>query len=217
MPRHSCPDGPYDLWQASDEGRYANELVRAFARNPRLPKFLKANVVVDTVVQGIDRGLFVAELSRPDGSRRTWWREVPPREVMDDDQLRVVLPDKAEPGRAARKTPRSGGPCSARPLGRRERDAGGRDRVFPERPCRDRVSRWLRRGRNRSAMRGGGRAGGDSHGGFAGCDLVDERPHFCLVRTGSGGRPHARGNLAPATGTDSGDFIGGGRLPRGVA
>ena len=90
------PDGPYDLWQASDEGRYANELVRAFARNPRLPKFLKANVVVDTIVQGIDRGLFVAELSRPDGSRRTWWREVPPREVMGDDQLRVVLPDKAE-------------------------------------------------------------------------------------------------------------------------
>ena len=90
------PDGPYDLWQASDEGRYANEMVRAFARNPRLPKFLKANVVVDTVVQGIDRGLFVAELSRPDGSRRTWWREVPPREVMEDDQLRVVLPDKAE-------------------------------------------------------------------------------------------------------------------------
>ena len=90
------PDGPYDLWQASDEGRYVGELVRAFARNPRLPKFLKANVVVDTIVQGIDRGLFVAELSRPDGSRRTWWREVPPREVMGDDQLRVVLPDKAE-------------------------------------------------------------------------------------------------------------------------
>ena len=90
------PDGPYDLWQASDEGRYANELVRAFARNPRLPKFLKANVVVDTIMQGIDRGLFVAELARPDGSRRTWWREVPPREVMGDDQLRVVLPDKAE-------------------------------------------------------------------------------------------------------------------------
>ena len=96
MPKHSCRMVPYDLWQASDEGRYANELVRAFARNPRLPKFLKANVVVDTVVQGIDRGLFVAELSRPDGSRRTWWREVPPREVRDDDQLRVVLPDKAE-------------------------------------------------------------------------------------------------------------------------
>ena len=90
------PDGPYDLWQASDEGRYASELVRAFARNPRLPKFPRANVVVDTIVQGIDRGLLVAELSRPDGSRRTWWREAPPREVMDDDQLRVVLPGKAE-------------------------------------------------------------------------------------------------------------------------
>ena len=97
------PDGPYDLWRESDEARFVSELANAFARNPRLPKFLKANVVVDTIAQGIRRGLFVAELSRPDGSRRTWWREAPPREVMEDGQLRVALPGKAElaelPGR----------------------------------------------------------------------------------------------------------------------
>ena len=90
------PDGPYDLWQESDEARFVSELANAFARNPRLPKFLKANVVVETIAQGIGRGLFVAELARPDGSRRTWWREAPPREVMEDGQLRV-----APPGRAA--------------------------------------------------------------------------------------------------------------------
>ena len=89
------PDGPYDLWRESDEARFVSELANAFARNPRLPKFLKANVVVDTIAQGIRRGLFVAELSRPDGSRRTWWREAPPREVMVDGQLRVALPGKA--------------------------------------------------------------------------------------------------------------------------
>ena len=89
------PDGPYDLWRESDEARFVNELTRAFARNPRLPKFLKANIVADTIAQGIRRGLFVAELSRPDGSRRTWWREEPPREAMQDDQLQVVLPEKA--------------------------------------------------------------------------------------------------------------------------
>ena len=89
------PDGPYDLWRESDEARFVSELANAFARNPRLPKFLKANVVVDTIAQGIRRGLFVAELSRPDGSRRTWWREAPPREVMEDGQLRVALPGKA--------------------------------------------------------------------------------------------------------------------------
>ena len=97
------PDGPYDLWRESDEARYVSELTRAFARNPRLPKFIKANIVADTIAQGIKRGLFVAELSRPDGSRRTWWREAPPREVMQDDQLQVVLLEKAElaelPGR----------------------------------------------------------------------------------------------------------------------
>ena len=89
------PDGPYDLWQESDEARFVSELTRAFARNPRLPKFIKANIVGDTIAQGIKRGLFVAELARPDGSRRTWWREVPPREAMEDDQLQVVLPEKA--------------------------------------------------------------------------------------------------------------------------
>ena len=97
------PDGPYDLWRESDDARFVSELTRAFARNPRLPKFIKANIVADTIAQGIGRGLFVAELSRPDGSRRTWWREEPPREVMQDDQLQVVLPEKAElaelPGR----------------------------------------------------------------------------------------------------------------------
>ena len=89
------PDGPYDLWRESDEARFVSELTRAFARNPRLPKFVKANIVADTIAQGIRRGLFVAELSRPDGSRRTWWREEPPQDVMQDDQLQVVLPEKA--------------------------------------------------------------------------------------------------------------------------
>ena len=89
------PDGPYDLWQESDEARFVRELTRAFARNPRLPKVLKANVVVDTIVQGVRRGLFVARLSRPDGSSRTWWRETLPEEAITDDQLEVVLPEKA--------------------------------------------------------------------------------------------------------------------------
>ena len=89
------PDGPYDLWQEDDEARFVNELALAFARNPRLPKVLRANVVIDTIVQGIRRGLFVALLSRPDGSRRTWWREAPPEEAIADDQLQVVLPEKA--------------------------------------------------------------------------------------------------------------------------
>ena len=89
------PDGPYDLWQESDEARFVSELANAFARNPRLPKFLKANIVVDTIAQGVRRGLLVAELSRPDGSRRTWWREELPQEVVEDDQLQVVLPEKA--------------------------------------------------------------------------------------------------------------------------
>ena len=89
------PGGPYDLWRENDEARFVSELTGAFARNPRLPKVLKVNVVVDTVVQGIRRGLLVARWSRPDGSGRTWWREVPPEQAIADDQLEVVLPEKA--------------------------------------------------------------------------------------------------------------------------
>ena len=89
------PDGPYDLWQENDEARFVNDLALAFARNPRLPKVLRANVVIDTIVQGIRRGLFVARLSRPDGSIRTWWREALPEEAITDGQLEVVLPEKA--------------------------------------------------------------------------------------------------------------------------
>jgi len=33
---------------------------------------------------------------RPDKSSQTWWRQAPPVEVLDDPQLELVLPDKAE-------------------------------------------------------------------------------------------------------------------------
>ena len=109
------PDGPYDLWQENDDERFVSELVRAFARNPSLPKFLKANVVGDTIAQGIDRGLFVGQLSRPDGSRRTWWREEPPRDVIEDDQLRSCVARKSGSWRSCPSgcLPRKATPCRA--------------------------------------------------------------------------------------------------------
>ena len=90
------PDGPYELWREEDDARYVSELANAFARYPRLPKMLKPRIVMDTIIQGIERGLFVARLSRPDGSVRTWWREALPQSVAEDPQLQVVLPEKAE-------------------------------------------------------------------------------------------------------------------------
>ena len=90
------PDGPYDLWREDDDARRVSDLVSAFARYPRLPKLLHQKVLLDTVLQGIERGLFIGRLVRPDGSARTWWREAVADDARGDPLLEVVLPDKAE-------------------------------------------------------------------------------------------------------------------------
>ena len=93
------PDGPYDLWREGDDARFVKGLADSFARYPRLPKVLNPRVLLDTVLQGVERGLLVARLARPDASARTWWREAVDPESRADPQLEVVLPEKAELGR----------------------------------------------------------------------------------------------------------------------
>ena len=90
------PDGPYDLWRDDEDARRVTNLAGAFARYPRLPKLLHPKILLDTVLQGVERGLFVARLARPDGSARTWWREAVKPEARQDPQIEVVLPDKCE-------------------------------------------------------------------------------------------------------------------------
>ena len=95
------PDGPYDLWREDDEARRVKDLAGAFARYPRLPKVLNQKILLDTVLQGVERGLFVARLARPDGSFRTWWREAVDTESCTDPALELILPEKAELSRLA--------------------------------------------------------------------------------------------------------------------
>ena len=90
------PDGPYDLWRDDEDARRVADLAGAFARAPRLPKLLRPKIVLDTVLQGVERGLFVARLTRPDGSARTWWREEVDAEAREDPLLEVALPERAE-------------------------------------------------------------------------------------------------------------------------
>lgn len=90
------PDGPYDLWREGDEARFVKDLAGAFARWPRLPKVLNPKILLDTVLQGVERGLLVARLARPDGSVRTWWREPVDPESHGDPLIEVVLPERAE-------------------------------------------------------------------------------------------------------------------------
>jgi hypothetical protein len=89
------PGGPYDLWRKDEPSRRVKDLVSAFAENPRLPKMLRQKEVLDTVDQGVRDGIFVASLTRPDKSVKTFWR-VP----LDDNSkvqpaLEVFLPEKA--------------------------------------------------------------------------------------------------------------------------
>ena len=90
------PDGPYDLWREDEDARLVKDLAGAFSRQPRLPKVLNPRVLFDTVLQGVERGLLVARLARPDGSFRTWWRAAVAPEAHADPALEVVLPERAE-------------------------------------------------------------------------------------------------------------------------
>ena len=90
------PGGPYDLWREDEEVRFVKDLAGAFSRDPRLPKMLRPSIVLDTVLQGVERGLLVARLRRPDGTLRTWWRERPDEGASAEPTLEVVLPERAE-------------------------------------------------------------------------------------------------------------------------
>ena len=89
------PGGPFDLWRDDEDARFVRDLAGAFSRQPRFPKMLQPRIVLDTVMQGVERGILVARLARPDGSARTWWREPVDEEARADPQLEVVLPAKA--------------------------------------------------------------------------------------------------------------------------
>jgi len=89
------PEGPYDLWRDGEDTRLVKDIAAAFARNPRLPKMLNSKILLDTILQGVEGGLFVARLKRPDGSFRTWWRIAVDSESTMDPLLELVLPEKA--------------------------------------------------------------------------------------------------------------------------
>ena len=92
------PDGPYDLWREGEHARLVKELAGAFARHPRLPKVPKTQILVDTVLQGVERGLLVGRQPRPDGSDRTWWRQPVDPAAREDPLLEVCLPAQTELG-----------------------------------------------------------------------------------------------------------------------
>ncbi|MGD9972706.1 MAG: DUF499 domain-containing protein [Desulfatirhabdiaceae bacterium] len=90
------PDGPYDLWRQGETSRRVKDLSGSFAQLPHLPKMLKAQAIIDTLVEGCLAGAFVLRLTRPDGSSRTWWYSRPDETAMNDPSLELILSEAAE-------------------------------------------------------------------------------------------------------------------------
>jgi hypothetical protein len=89
------PDGPYNLWRAGETSRRVKDLAGAFAQLPHLPKMLKASAILDTLVEGCEKGTFVLRLTRPDGTSRSWWMSRPDENALNDPAMELVLPDSA--------------------------------------------------------------------------------------------------------------------------
>ncbi|MBM3883537.1 MAG: ATP-binding protein [Verrucomicrobia bacterium] len=90
------PNGPYNLWREAETSRRVKDLAGAFAQMPHLPKMLKAEAIVSTLVEGCAEGTFVLRLTRPNRTFRTWWRSKPDDAALADPALELVLPQAAE-------------------------------------------------------------------------------------------------------------------------
>ena len=89
------PGGPYDLWREGEDSRRVKDLVGAFAQFPKLPKMLRRKEILDTVVQGVREGIWVARLTRPDRTVRTFWRTAIDEPALKDSGLEVARPEAA--------------------------------------------------------------------------------------------------------------------------
>jgi hypothetical protein len=89
------PGGPYDLWREDEPSRRVKDLVSAFAENPKLPKMLRQKEILDTIDNGVRSGIFVAALTRPDKSVKSWWRTPIDEAARSEPALEVFLPEKA--------------------------------------------------------------------------------------------------------------------------
>ena len=89
------PGGPYDLWREGEPSHRVKDLVGAFAQFPKLPKMLRRKEILDTLVQGVRSGIWVAQVTRPDHTLRTFWRSDIDESTLKEPGLEVLLPAAA--------------------------------------------------------------------------------------------------------------------------
>ena len=89
------PGGPYDLWREGERSRRVRDLVGAFAQSPKLPKMLRSKGIMDTVEGGVQQGIWVAQVLRPDKTTKTFWRTAIDEHALKEPGLEVLLPEAA--------------------------------------------------------------------------------------------------------------------------
>ena len=89
------PGGPYDLWREGEVSRRVKDLVGAFAQYPKLPKMLRPKGITDTVIGGVKHGIWVAQITRPDRTTKTFWRTAIDEPAFKEPGLEVLLPEAA--------------------------------------------------------------------------------------------------------------------------
>ena len=89
------PGGPYDLWREDEQSRRVKDLVGAFAQFPKLPKMLRGKEIIDTVIQGVQQGIWVAQIVRPDRTTKTFWHTMIDEPALKDASLEVWRPEFA--------------------------------------------------------------------------------------------------------------------------
>ena len=87
------PGGPYDLWREDEPSRRVRDLVGAFAQSPKLPKMLRSKGIMDTVMGGVEQGIWVARYARPDRTTKTFWRTAIDESALKEPGLEVLLPE----------------------------------------------------------------------------------------------------------------------------
>ena len=90
------PGGPYNLWREGEQSRRLKDIVGAFAQFHKLPKMLRSEEILDTVVQGVREGIWVAQVTRPDKTVRTFWRTDIDEIALKEPSMEVLLPEFAE-------------------------------------------------------------------------------------------------------------------------
>lgn len=90
------PGGPYDLWRPGETARRVKDLVDAFAQDPRLPKMVRSDRILETLKLGAREGQFVLKATRPDGSLLTVWKSDAGGIDLTDPRCEVVLLESAE-------------------------------------------------------------------------------------------------------------------------